>query len=215
MKNVVAIIIILIGLAGGILLYAKVCRSGPSPETIVATRKADSALHALDSTQAAVFPIIALLRQDTAHKARIIDSLKQEKASLEKEQSDKGSAIFQTLDQGDSAVAQADTAAIIDNWIKLSGAVRDIAPVIRSKDSVTQAVIDQCFELGKVKDSIAAHWEGLYYVADTTARLQKQANVLLKRDFDRQQFQVKIWKPVAIGGVSIVVLDFIIHSLKK
>jgi hypothetical protein len=214
MKNLLFIAVGLVVGIGGVLFF-KGCRSGPSPETISATIRADSAQHVLDSTKAVDLPQIALLRADTARKARHIDSLQHDRDSLGKDLAIRGRQVQQLLDEGDAADSSNDCAAIRVNWDSLRAEVKAGLPIVMANDKISNEEITAFIAQGRVKDSLAMYWERLFHSADTANTLQKMAFTSLQKDFNKQQFAMKVWKPVAIGGMGLVVLDIIIHSLKK
>lgn len=215
MKNTIAVAIILLSVAGGVLFYMRGCHSGPSPETAAAIQRADSAQHELDSLKTVTLPQIAQLCRDTAAGNRRYDSLRRADSSVRVDIYAGIAAVKENLTAGDAAAARHDTAAILINWDSLRAQVKAGLPIVIKHDTLDMEQILACEANGRVKDSLAAGWERLYHAADTANTFQKKAFAGLQKDFNRQQFALKIWKPVAIGGVAYTVLSIVIHSLKK
>lgn len=211
MKNLVAIIIILSCLAGGILFYLKGCSPGPVPDR----RPVDSIL-ALQRSQdsAAAIKIDSLTRLDSWHRHRedsLTAALKDKRAQLNA----KAAAYRELVARGDDAAARRDTVAALANADTMREQAREGLPVIREYIDLSDSTVREYEARMAIKDSIIVTWADLSRHKDTTISiLRTNYNKVYADDVKRIKWD-RLWKPVAIGGVAYVIGTIVMQALKK
>jgi len=212
MKKPFLITVAILLLAGGISVW-KGCRPGPSHDA--EDKHLDSAAVKLTHQQDSLVTVIIRLRKDSAGLQQRFDSTRRYDSVVREDLMARAQVVRNTLTGGDLAASRRDTAAILINWDSLRAEVKAGLPIVILHDSLSQEQISTCLEQGRVKDSIVESWHTLFVLTDTAYRQSRTAYKGLLKDYDHQQFQLKIWKPVAIGGAAYIALSIIIHSLKK
>ena len=211
MKNLFAIIIILIALAGGILFYVKGC----SPDHVPDRSPVDSALAAQRvANKAAAIQIDSLAKLDAWHKHRedsLVAALKDKGVQL----TAKAAAYRDLVARGDAAAARRDTQAIVANADTLRRDAPEGLRVIREYINLTDSAVQDYESRMAIKDSIIVTWADLSRKKDTTISvLQRSYNKVYADDVRKTKF-IKFLKPVAAVGIGAVLLDIGIHLLKK
>jgi hypothetical protein len=213
MKKIVSIAIILISLGGGILFYWKGCSPGPSHDNEAA--QLDSLQKDFAAFKSSKESEIDGLRRDTALNNRRMDSMRIRDSLLLVDLTARLKQVRLTLDSGDTAGFRMDTAAIIQNWVALRSEVREGIPVVIAKDSLSQQEIALCMEQGRVKDSIAEGWHALFLRSDSLNTRTDAAYKGLLKDYDKDQFKIKILKPIAIGGAAVILFEVVKAIIPK
>lgn len=203
MKNVVAIIIILIALAGGILFYVKDCSPGPVPDR----KPVDSALASQQAAnKAATRKIDSLTKLDAWHQHRedsLVAALQDKGAQL----TAKAAAYRDLVARGDAAAARKDTVATLSNADTMRQQAREGLPVIKEYINLTDSAIQDYESRMAIKDSLIITWADLSHKKDTTISiLQTNYNKIYADDVKKTKF-INILKPVAIGGAAIVLFE--------
>lgn len=211
MKNVVAIIIILLCLTGGILFYVKGCSTGHVPDR----KPVDGALAAQQAAnKATAIKIDSLTKRDAWHKHRedsLVAALKDKGVQL----TAKAAAYRDLVARGDAAAARRDTQAIVANADTLRRDAPEGLRVIREYINLTDSAVQDYESRMAIKDSIIVTWADLSRKKDTTISvLQSGYNKVYADDVRKTKF-IKLLKPVAAVGIGAVLLDIGIHLLKK
>lgn len=212
-RNVGLVIASLCVLGGLISILWKGCRFG-SDHTAEASHL-DSLQHTYDSSKASGLREITRLRGDSAQWASRFDSLRRQDSAVREDLLARAEVVRNTLTGGDLAASRLDTAAILINWDSLRAEVKAGLPIVILHDSLSQEQIQTCIAQGRVKDSIAEMWHTLFALTDTAYTQTRTAYKGLLKDYNRQQFQVKLWKPIAIGGIAYVMATIVMQALKK
>lgn len=202
MKTVMPIAIILIALTGGILFFLKGCSHEAAPAIIDIRSDSAHAQWLLDSGRMAR-KIVDLSFEKDSLQIRLdttlprLDSFRRLLAiGIPK--------VEKTLATGQDARNRGDLPALALSWDSLRPLIIGALPLVTGADSLSQQVIADCIAQGRVKDSLANSWRYLYLRTDTLYNAEHKDNQVLRVDNAGLKKQLKIYKPVAIGGAVLI-----------
>lgn len=168
-----------------------------------------------DSAKRVDSPVIAVLTQKKDSLTDVVDSLSARLIITQYNLDELGDKITGTLEAGDLARVEHDTVEIVKNCDSLEVEVKADLPIIQGYTQLTDSLIRASVAQASVQDSIVAKLKSLNLVAGNTITAQQLQYAIINKDDMSKTAQLKIYRPVAIGGAAllaaIIVLKFIAH----
>jgi hypothetical protein len=186
---IVAVILLIITFRG--------CKTLPSHRDDKAS--SDSLARAYAGEKEANLAAVAQLAIKEKQWQTRFDSLSDQAQALKKDLSVRAQIVYHTLSHGDAIAIRRDTAAILVNWDSLRAEVKAGLPVVITKDSISEALVNACVQRGMIKDTLIIHWQGLFYKADTAYALQRAKYASLYADYTKANFRLKFNKTLSRG----------------
>lgn len=181
------------------------CKAGPDHSGDKA--EIDSVVHVYTMAKQVDLNIIkGLVSQDSA-KDKEIDQLRADKLNMQRDLSDRGKAIDQTIKTGQQARVDKDTAAIVSNCDSLIVEVEAGKQLVGGYEVLTDSLIkDETAQIA-IKDALISNWKGLFMKCDTTqATLFSKYNSLYT-DYQKVNKRLKFSGVMGkIGAVTIAAL---------
>jgi hypothetical protein len=193
---------VLLILAAVCFFLWKGCKAGPDHS---GDKKAIDSLQAVYTAEKKVdlMRIDSLIHADSA-KDIVIDALVAEKVNMQKDLSNRGRIIDQTIKQGQQARQNKDTAAIISNCDSLRDEVIAGKAVVGGYEVLTDSLIkDETAQLA-IKDALISNWKGLFLKCDTTQASMFSKYNSLYSDYQKDQSKIKFLNVKTKIGVGLI-----------
>lgn len=196
-----------------LLVYQHCHKSAPGPD---ASQQVMAAVKiGYDSCRRLDSPTIAaeMRRGDSLSGVvtRVTADLKRTRADLE----DRATAISRTLASGDDARVLHDTIRIVQNCDSLRAEVKSGVPAVQGYMLLTDSAIATIVVRTIIQDSIISKLSRDVAAGRAAITAQQLQYEIVHKDDASKTAQLRIYRPVAIGGVgilaAIIVLKFILH----
>lgn len=200
---------IILGL--GVLLAMKSCHNTVAPDPagqIMAGIKAG-----YDSAERVDHAAIAALEEQKDSLQNVLDSLSVREIMMQYKLDILGDTVKQTLAALDQAKVRHDTIPILVDCDSLEAQVKRGVPQVQGFEKLTDSIIRAASAEGAVQDSVIERLTRLNNVADATITAQQLQYEIVHKDDLSKTTQLKIYKPVAFGGVALVVAAILIKLL--
>lgn len=145
----------------------------------------------------------------------IVDDLRSQQYIMQYQLDLKGDSIQSTLATLDQVKVSRDTVRILANCDSLESEIRRGIPSVQAYAQLTDSIINASMAKGVIQDSMIAKLTRINKLGDSTITAQQLQFDLIHKDDMSKTTQLKVYRPVAIGGVAlaaiIIVLKFILH----
>lgn len=168
-----------------------------------------------DSARRVDSPALAILARQKDSVANVNDVLSQEIVDMQSGLQQRAGDIAATLSAGDHARVIHDTVKIVQNCDSLGAEVKSGIPAIQAFAVLTDSMVHASEARASIQDSIIARLQRDNAVAQATIGAQERQYDLVHKDDVSKTAQLKIYRPVAIGGVGILVAAIVIKFLIK
>jgi hypothetical protein len=195
-------------------LLIRQCRSKPNP--VDTTKVAMDALKSgYDSAKKQYLPQIAGLIKVKDSLTYQIDTLSASLALAHQDLQTRAGDIAQTLLSGGEARASHDTIRILQNCDSLRSQVIAGIPAVQSFEHISDSTIKIYASRSAIQDSIIGKLQKLNKLGDSTITAQQLQYEIIHKDDVSKTVQLRIYKPVAIGGVALVAAIIVLKFITK
>jgi len=201
-------------LALAVLLAFKSCQKpvpGPdaSQQVMAAVKAGYDSARRVDSPQ-----LVALTRQKDS-VSMVLDSVLSDLDHARADLQDRAAALSQTLASGDDARVLHDTIRIVQNCDSLRAEVKSGVPAVQGYMLLTDSAIATTVARAIIQDSIISKLSRDVAAGRAAITAQQLQYEIVHKDDASKTAQLRVYRPVAIGGVgilaAIIVLKFILH----
>lgn len=197
--------LVVAGIVIGVIFWL---RSGCNkPDVPDASQKIEAAAKAAyDSARAIDTPIIAHWKAQGDSMAKAYDTLKRKYTAASHSLQARADDLRRTIADLDAARGAHDTAGQLQRGDTLEAEVETGIPAVEGFTHLTDSMINACEAQVSIKDSIIFAQGSLAKVANSTITTQQMQYDLIHKDDVKKTNQLKFYKPVAIGGIGLLVL---------
>lgn len=187
----------------------------PGPDHSADKSSVDSINAAFTVEKAVLLGKIIILSKDDSAKDHIIDSLKTEKAAMQRDLAQRGKAIDQTIQSGKDDRARKDTMAIVINCDSLVNQVIADQGIIGGYELLTDSLQTLQQSQATLKDAVAANWKDLFLHADTARAYTENKYNGLYSDYVKVNRKLKftnLMGKVGAGAIAVLATLLIIKK---
>lgn len=196
----------------GVLLLEKSCNKPTVVDT--SATKMTQVKQGYDSAAAEYIAQVNALKDQRDSLTDVVDSLLARDLMMQYALDMMGDTVKNTLAALDRAKVLHDTIPILINCDSLEQEVKRGLPAVKGFEEISDSVIKAATSQAIVQDSMIAKLARLNSVASETITAQQLQYQILHKDDQSKTAQLKIYKPVALGGVAlaavIIALKFIL-----
>ncbi len=198
---------------GCMLLYSECNKPKPGPDpgqSVMASLKAG-----YDSAQRVDTPQIIALKAEKDSLYDLTNELRAGQLIMQYTIDTLGDKIGNTLVATDAARVKHDTITLLQNCDSLEAEVKQGIPMVTGYTKLTDSLVKAYVAETVVQDSIIAKLTRDNGIAGATITAQQLQYQIINKDDVTKTAELKIYRPVAIGGAAIIVGYVVLKILLK